>query len=146
MFRFTTTVNTEFCYRPVSWWRMASWWRCRKAPGSYGTSSSSPICCSVPRWKRRLWGESTFILWQCEKLWARLSLTSPPHPHSHLKNAKMMCESQKVERGRGVDGAAQESLINSRGREKQGDTALSQSFLLKQTVGIFIRGLSSFGR
>lgn len=30
----------------------------------------------------------------------------------------MMCESQKVERGRGVDGAAQESLINFWGREK----------------------------
>lgn len=53
-----------FSLRPVSWWRMAFWWRCRKAPGRFGTSSSSPTCCSVPRWRRRLWGESTlpFIL------------------------------------------------------------------------------------
>lgn len=47
--------------RLVSWWRMASWWRCRKAPGRFGTCSSSQTCCSVPRWRRRLWGESAFI-------------------------------------------------------------------------------------
>lgn len=62
--RFDLISIVLFSLRPVSWWRMAFWWRCRKAPGRFGTSSSSPTCCSVPRWRRRLWGESTlpFIL------------------------------------------------------------------------------------
>lgn len=58
----TTESDMRCVRRLVSWWRMASWWKYQKAPGSFGTSSSSPICCSVPRWRRRLWGESTLPL------------------------------------------------------------------------------------
>lgn len=71
-FEFSVAANTKWrhCFfRPVSWWRMASWWRCRKAPGRSDMSSSSPICSSVLRWRRQLWGEcrETFSVSQCRK-------------------------------------------------------------------------------
>lgn len=86
---FTDPLSVVFCcHRTASCWRTVSWWSWWREPGSFGTSSSSLICCSAPSWRNRLEGKKNLLIF--------LILRDEIHWHASSRLAAMLTNKSKI--------------------------------------------------